>query len=442
MKRSLFLSATLLLIVACTSEEISIDMDTVHAESESFMNRDEMYRIAEEQSVAYNHYQRIMELMGTQTRDGSSQSEIVYPNYYGGAYINDDNKLVMLVKKEFATTRAACDLMSQIDDEVVITECEYSYSELQGVVDVIEQKVEQNPALASNIGVFGIIAKTNNVLVCLYDISSEKISLFRNMIIDTPMIVFEEATPFVDQSTTANLSNNNTRFYSYNTIDCGGKFFVNHSLTGREYGSVGYRAINNIGSIGFVTTAHTFLDSLGTFRNTARITSPSPAILGYVAWGDWEYEGGGCLDAAFVEVLPDFQITNRFPIYMGGDTLSTEILEPMPGQAIYMLGQKSLSETSSFVRGTVLCDEGKYFEPGSNNQVVLLNDIIISDAIGLPGDSGGTVFAFNSSVSITTPIVPHTVGIHKGIYTLYNGEKHSMCIKAKNINEKFGLTRY
>ncbi len=148
MKRSLFLSATLLLIVACTSEEISIDMDTVQAESENSMDCNEMYRIAEEQSVAYNHYQRIMELMGTQTRDGSSQNEIAYPNYYGGAYINDDNKLVLLVKKEFTTTRAASNFTSLISDDIIVNECKYSYNELQEVMEIIVDKIEQNPSFA------------------------------------------------------------------------------------------------------------------------------------------------------------------------------------------------------------------------------------------------------------------------------------------------------
>lgn len=439
MKRSLFLSATLLLIVACTSEEISIDMDTVQAESENSMNRNEMYRIAEEQSVAYNHYQRIMELMGTQTRDGSSQSEIVYPNYYGGAYINDDNKLVMLVKKEFATTRAACDLMSQIDDEVVITECEYSYSELQGAMEIIVDKIEQNTSFAKKIGMLGIMESENKVLVCLYDKSDENTNWFKNEVIGTEMIRFEEMTPIVEpEGIRFDSYDMYTRSYSYNTFDCGDSFMVRLANNKGKFGSIGYRAKDEFGSVGYVTAAHNFIDSLGHFHNIARAPIAPYPLLGHVANECWAYDDG-YLDAAFVEVTSDYHITNNLPVYMG-DTLSTEILEPRAGHNVFMFGQKTLSETSSCVTGRVLSTSGIVFDVIGDSQIVRVSDVIFAEEYGKLGDSGGVVIGLSSKDS-SVNLFPHTVGIHKGKFT-HNGRTYSVTIKAKNINERFNLTRY
>lgn len=439
MKRSLFLSATLLLIVACTSEEISIDMDTVQAESENSMDCNEMYRIAEEQSVAYNHYQRIMELMGTQTRDGSSQNEIAYPNYYGGAYINDDNKLVLLVKKEFTTTRAASNFTSLISDDIIVNECKYSYNELQEVMEIIVDKIEQNPSFAKKIGVLGIMESENKVLVCLYDKSDVNTNWFKNEIIGTEMIQFEETTPIVEpEGIRFDSCDMYTRSYSYNTFDCGDPFMVHLANNKGKFGSIGYRARDESGSVGYVTAAHNFIDSLGYFHNIARAPIAPYPLLGHVANECWAFNDG-YLDAAFVRVSPDCHITNNLPVYMG-DTLSTEILEPRAGHNVLMFGQKTLSETSSYVTGRVISTSGVVFDVIGDSQIVRVSDVIFAEKYGKLGDSGGVVIGLSSKDS-SVYLFPHTVGIHKGTFT-YNGRTYSVTIKAKNINERFNLTRY
>lgn len=91
--------------------------------------------------------------MGIQTRNGSSVDVVVYPDYYGGAYINGDNELVVLVKEEFATMRAAGNFISLISDEVIVNECKYSYNELQEVMEIIVDEIEQNPPFAEKTGV-------------------------------------------------------------------------------------------------------------------------------------------------------------------------------------------------------------------------------------------------------------------------------------------------
>ena len=120
-------------------------------------------------------------------------------------------------------------------------------------------------------------------------------------------------------------------------------------------------------------------------------------------------------------------------LFIWGDTLSTEILEPRAGHNVYMFGQKTLSETSSCVAGRVLSTSGIVFNVIGNSQIVRVRDVILAEEYGKTGDSGGVVVGLSSKES-SVYIFPHTVGIHKGKFT-NNGKTYSVTIKAKNINE-------
>lgn len=50
------------------------------------------------QVKAYENYTKILNIMSQQTRSANSLDD--YPDYYGGSYINDENKLVVLIKRD------------------------------------------------------------------------------------------------------------------------------------------------------------------------------------------------------------------------------------------------------------------------------------------------------------------------------------------------------
>lgn len=447
MRKSSILFATLLLMISCTSEDVCMNTE-MQAEYEETISYNEMYRIAKEQSVAYNHYQQIMELMGTQTRNGTSDDVLVYPDYYGGAYINDDNKLVMLVKKEFASTRAASNLISQISDEVIVDECEYSYNELQEVVEEIATKIEQDFSCASNIGMYGIINKTNRVEVSLYDNSDSGISSFKQQIVNSPMIVFyrninskeKEGLLVTEDANSYTIYPQTPFFYTFN---CGERIRVSFGTTiGYKNASIGYRAKDCNGRVGFVTAGHAFYSTEhGYVSNVLHPTHNT--LIGYASRENIIYNKG-CLDAAFVYCdSSEVKITNilhsnavTFP-----DTVSTEIVIPIEGQNIYMKGATTYGATSSYALGKVLCESAAFTDVINGDTVTYVRDAIFTSYTGQSGDSGGIVFAFNSHNTLYPNQYLATVGIHKA-YRHRGDTIYSVCVKAGNINSAFGLSRY
>ena len=445
MKHSVFLFATLLSVIACTSEDVCMNTE-MQTEYEDAISNNEMYRIAKEQSAAYNHYQHIMELMGAQTRNGILDDVVVYPDYYGGAYINDDNKLVMLVKEEFATTRAASNLTSQISDEVIVDECEYSYNELQEVVEEISVKIEQDVSHASTIGMYGIINKTNRVAVSLYDNSEGGISAFKEQIVNSPMIVFYHAdnSDEVGQIETYDEPISCTSYSQMSfpyTLNCGERILVRFNDSIGKNASIGYRAKDRLGRPGFVTAGHSFHDS--EYGYATHVLHPTNKVLIGSATRENIKVNNGYLDAAFVHCSNSAEITNTLCRYSMtySDTLSTEIFIPIEGQNIYMKGATTYGATSSYAFGKVLCESAAFTDVINGDTVTYVRDAIFTSYTTKSGDSGGIVFAFNSHNSLYPNQYLATVGINKA-YRHRGDTIYSVCVKAGNINSAFGLSRY
>ena len=109
---------------------------------------------------------------------------ILYPDYFGGAYVKDDKDFV---KK---------DLSKRIDlNYVSFVECDYSYAELMDLDKWLFDffMKNENKSFLNTLHVDGWNINKNKIIIKLNDCSSFYINGFKNKVIDTPMIDFEKS---------------------------------------------------------------------------------------------------------------------------------------------------------------------------------------------------------------------------------------------------------
>lgn len=353
-----------------------------------------------------------------QTR--SSVNNPVYPDYYGGTYANDDGDLVVLITESGVSTRASNEVQTIMKEEnVIFSTCKNSYNELQQVVDSISWLMETGANFSSNIGMFGIDVINNKVLVCLRDDSeNKKKQLLDN--INCDFIKIGWCSPIEEHL----------------SLECGAAIFSD----GR--GSVGYRAIDSMGNKGIVTAGHCCDVNDSIYYSPNEIGNQAELIGKCI----YSAHDDGYIDAAFCEITdPVFQPSNILPVKRWGissgstpptnieyRTLSTQLAQPPVGLII-----NSIGSTSGWRSGRIRF--ASHYIPDSSGKIGV-SDAIIADYISSDGDSGGIVYAYQSSNDTR-----YTVGINKGrIEMRIDGviDTLSTCVKAYMINQRLGLTRY
>ena len=162
-----FLFCIVLLFTSCKQQKSNL-ADSEIQENDSLSAMDVAM-----QPGAYESFQEMMDFICTQTQ--SSIENPVYPDYYGGTYVNGNGKLVVLITKDTATTRSANEALAQLDKHnIIVQHCEHSYNQLKQIVDTITLHIEEKAVWTSNIGMYGINDINNRVSIYLFDDSELK----------------------------------------------------------------------------------------------------------------------------------------------------------------------------------------------------------------------------------------------------------------------------
>ena len=340
------------------------------------------------QENAYADYLELMKSLNSSPTRSMSTAEI--PAYYGGCYINDDGNLVVLVKKgegvSVLKTRAA------LSRSTIYESCQYSYKELQQVVEDIRQKaLEGNNFLYQNVTIYGISEKENIVEVGLLHKNSSTIQEFKKKICDSNKIKFVNCGKIILND----------------GIDCAGE--IKTIRDGKTHNaSIGYRAKDKNGNIGIVTAGH-FIKVNDILKDSANVE------IGKCLYSKEEYY----VDAAFCSITSKKHApTNKIKFMkdLQKDTLSIALAQPPKGSWINMVGM--VSKRSS---GTIF--NASYDVPNSA-QKTIYKDVILAKYTSNSGDSGGIVYALTKATNTR-----YTVGINLGSIT-YNGVTYGACIKA------------
>lgn len=332
-----------------------------------------------------------------QTRSGVSDPDFIYPDYYGGGYLDVEGNVVVLVKgdankylKEFQRRT--------LSSNVVVNECQYSYNELVQFNELITEKfMDESLRNELHWTSVGIDTEANKIIVGIVGCNEQAIKRFKSRVSDLDVIIFKEGGEGVLDSS-ANVGGNMS--------------YLNFG------GSIGYRAKDSSGS-GFVTAGHCV-----------------PKVGGFV-YIDGDYgadckktQYSGSFDGAFCILKSGFSISNVTKY--GKVTVKAELvpLANLKNTTIVMEGRTTAKASDGVVSSV---SESQTFTknlPGIGNKTYTISNLIYSSYPSDGGDSGGIVYDKLSS---------KVVGVHTG-RRLTNGKfVGSFTSYAGSINSAYNL---
>lgn len=125
---------------------------------------------------------------------GMDSEKMAHPDYYGGAYVNENGQLTVYIKHDNEQIKQAVIRIAGTKD--IAFKCfDYSYTYLTELMgrpnDFVRSK--KDPKLIENISTFSLLEKENKIEVGLLDCSPEKIGEFRKSVLDSPVLSFKES---------------------------------------------------------------------------------------------------------------------------------------------------------------------------------------------------------------------------------------------------------
>lgn len=412
MKKLFILILTIQLIMTLSFNAYATNNQSIEVESNSEINEriEKEYKSNMEYSLLMNSYKH-----ESLSRSIANESEIVYPDYYAGAFIDEEGDLVVLSTSVEDSLNTIKSLTRNQNTKIVYAK--NSYNDLLNLKKTIEEKyLEYYNTYSDSIDTadsdllktivnftgVGISEKNNKVFVDLCDVSDDSIALFEKYFISSDKIYYQQSSQSIEDSTSLN---SGSAIYT-----------VNGS------GSIGFRCKLKKGSQtlkGFITAGHVTGNAEFTNVYSSSGLQPSSKIGTLEA-----YKYGGSVDMAFIAIDSDYEILSKTRIGVVLDeNYFTSISE---GTTIYMSGsntEESFGEIES---------NSYSFTSGSG---VPLTDCIKSDYSSVDGDSGGIVYAkINNSNAI--------VGIHHGSKTEWLFFKKALTIKASNIYATYEFYKY
>lgn len=338
----------------------------------------------------------------------TQSNEVIYPNYYGGMYIDSNGDLIIQVTEEASNSESLVTdnkyqtYINSVDNSN-IDYVEFSYNELEDVNDVIISYFTNN-----GVNINGFIGNyidviTNRVVVELENNSMDEQNEFKEKVIDSDLITFVKGT----ETTSTASYNAGAEFTAVHTKTEG-----NTQISTYKTCSIGYRARLN-GVSGFVTAGHCF----GKTGNSASIGTASKVIYNQT------------MDAAFVTTNSGTSITNNLNIanYLTQRLNTTGAGYLTVGTTVGKVGaisgyQGGMIQALNYSTTT---DDGMYH-----------SNLLKASNYNIEGDSGGPVFKVGTTTSPVGTVVGVTSIGYKG------GGNLTAFYNADSIASSLGITRY
>jgi len=296
-----------------------------------------------------------------------------YPDYYGGAYIDDCGELVIHIVGDLDSCQGEIKKVINQKEGYSLQQAAYSYKELLELKDYLEELSvnDKQSEIFSNIVGYGPDDRNNLFLIEMNILNKEHIAKFKENISDSDMIIFKQGGKAVEETTVRP-----GRIITRSTVSAS-------TLTIRA------RRRNDTTNRGFIMSGHA-TQGVG---DVIRLNGSSTTIIGRVR----NRNVGGSADAAYAE-RENTSITLSQEIEQNRLILSNARTTAAVGTTVHLAGHRSGIRTGQILQvnrttgGITNTSRASYFSQD--------------------GDSGGPIYiATNTN---TTNFLRHIVGIHIG----------------------------
>lgn len=413
-KKTVAIILTLLMIIICFTTSIVPVKATNEIKETQFIANQNAGTKQNDKILKY--FEQLNTTRGISYNENKS---LGYPEYYGGSYLNEQGNLVVLLKSNNNNSNAIYLLRNVSENDSLNYEyVKYSLSELTSYIKLIKNYKQNNgnDLLAQDITSWALYDKDNIIEVCIKNLTTEKINLFKKNIINTDAIIFKNVTDTPqfcsDIDDEDNTSSSGFLIYAGTPVSVNG-------IRQISLGFPAYRDINNGRQYGFVTCAHNvYVDDYISTEDGA--TSAPINRIGTVEMRRLGYQ----YDVSFVSLESDERGSCAID-----DTFSTlipsneEISYPVAGKKVHVDSRYKNSASGNILStnfsGTT---EGVYFE----------NLVKISVKVK-KGDSGGLVSSDG--------FIP-LQRVQEGIISQRDVDNYALVCSAHNIVNLWYLTCY
>lgn len=366
------------------------------------VNAQNMQHRYTDEEIEMNHERAILA-----EKIDSYYKELGYPNYFGGIYITDDSKYVVIQVVKNNTLNMNKEEFDRLNDFLSMDEVKqeivkYPYNILEETNQSLISYISNSDKLINEISAFYIDVRNNRIGIDVLpgNLSSVE-TIIKEKYEDFELFEIKETAKKIDKYTTTFKAGSGFRVFAstpINSYDC----------------SVGFRAIRG-NDYGFVTAGHCFSslsgNTLTSGVGTIKVNKLSNGI-----------------DAAFVKTNSGYDVSNN--IYAtGGKTsiLNLTIVCPWLGSGAIIA--KS-GRTTGYSEGQVTYPTFQEIDNG-----VIMLYLVGTNANASFGDSGAPVYIPTTSSSGAT-----LAGVLRGGQP---GTNYTMIFtKESQINSALGYTRY
>jgi len=402
-------------IILFGSSVLAADHEHDEMSMQGYLIENYGYEFIENYNLALEIVTELYELFPT-----NRMGDTIYPTYFGGKYINDEGDLVILQIKD-ATSNESTTL--DYFEDAVFKLADFSYTELVAVMDFLDWKIT---CAESNASTWYLDVINNRVVVQLTNYGADEIAIFQDMILDSPIIVFEQGEKSIlanNQLDERQSQNIQSRLFGTPSprppalaspiiqnvrldIRTGDRIWVFRNGVGwidGAYLSIGYRVQAFNGEIGFVTAAHIPTDmQIGDI-----ISNNSGVRIGVVRQA--QLPG---IDAAFVATGANVVMSSHTNLAAAGNYNGTFV-----GQRVVFHGATTGTQVGSILIPRI--------------SVLGLNAGMHTTLNFRGGDSGGVIYTIDAAGHVTG-----TAGIANSTLPIV---PYSVVSRADAINNTFGL---
>lgn len=364
--------------------------------------------------------EEMKEQVSIATNVTNDTNDIVYKDYYAGAYIDGNNLVVCVTDKKeaakdspamYALENNSLQKMGGIPEKGIISDeniqyksVKYSYNELSETQDYFEDRYEEicnkykedtlEYQLLHSINGFLLRQTENSLIVSITDITDEKIAMFKSLFGEYEYVTFENSeTPNIEET----------------ALRPGRPVYFKRDNGNVQAVSMGYRAKRTTSTgtqYGFVTCAHILrgLKDRNLYKgNQANVVVGTARTKKY----------GGAVDASFYEFAPGYT-GSKYVKYTdanggtsktGTDVIGSSYFTYLPeNYPVVKVGRTTFRTTGRIVSNNVSL---------TDKNGVSFSNLTTASYKSEGGDSGGIIYAeyLNTDTNVRTNCV---VGVHRG----------------------------